>query len=597
MAHRLIDKWKGSRVRRWSASTFPQRKNQKWKSYYSQKLDVRVPPFWLTQQKNIMAIYESAVSRESSLSSSSSSSSLLAKVMDFMLGGPMHRATVTMMALIFGSRSADPYARMMMPLRNNKSTAVSTTMSMRTITFWVCFVAVALAYSKRTISVDVWKSILKRPTTPTKKKNHHRNSNHHSNSDESFEETIVAVYALCRKLVRYAVDALEKAKQQQQRNRGGAEPPPQQDVHEHDLSPAQHRGSCHCGAVKFVVFAAKTLYVESMTSTTTDPQCRRILPYEYARINNTSLTWDEGHVQSYDSRYFFCPSCGVHLAHAVVTTSSTNNNVAADEMIQLFINVDCLDGSSYILRPVSSRPQEAISTNSFGGRRPLDVPLTVPVPVVADHRHHATLVSECASTIAGTQQRQQLPPPRHSPSSPSVSALDDDLEYMSTTADNNDVRSINLLGTPTTTTTASVTSGQTTEELAVTAYRLRKALLAHTAASSSTATTATATTKTSSSVSPLVVAAAAAPCSQTEGDDDDDDDKNDDDDDDDDDNPGSHPDAASSPTTHESSRSPKAASVPIYHSRGEPAAAEESLSITSDAEKLRRYLGKHNSGG
>jgi hypothetical protein len=506
--------------------------------------------------------------------------------MDFMLGGPMHRATVTMLALIFGARTADrPYARMMMPPLRNKSTAVSTTISMRTITFWVCFVAVALAYSKRTISVDVWKSILKRPTTPTK------NNKHRNNSDESLQVTIEAVYALCRKLVRYAIDALEKAKQQQQRNRGGgAEPPPQQDAHD-DLSPAQHRGSCHCGAVKFVVFAAKTLYVESMTTSTTstDPQqCRRILPYEYARINNTSLTWDEGHVQSYDSRYFFCPSCGVHLAHAV-TTSSTNNN-AADE-IQLFINVDCLDGSSYILRPVSSRPQEATTTNSFGDRRPLDVPFTVPVP------HQATLVSERASTIAGTQQRQQLPPPRHSPSSPSVSALDDDLEYMSTTADNNDVRSINLLGT--TTTAASVASGQTTEELAVTAYRLRKALLAHTATSSSTATTAT-TTKTSSSVSPRVVTAAAAPCSQTEGDDDvDDDNKNDDDDDNDDDNPSNQPDAASSPTTHESSkRSPKA-SVPIYH-RDEPAAAEEEeslVSITSDAEKLRRYLGKHNGGG
>jgi hypothetical protein len=513
--------------------------------------------------------------------------------MDFMLGGPMHRATVTMMALIFGARTAvDPYARMMMPpLRNNKSIAVSTIISMRTITFWVCFVAVALAYSKRTISVDVWQSILKRPTTPTKMK--HGTAR---NSDESFQVTIEVVYALCRKLVRYAIDALEKAKQQ--RNRGGAEPPPPQEDEQHDdLSPAQHRGSCHCGAVKFVVFAAKTLYVESTTSTSTistDPQqCRRILPYEYARINNTSLTWDEGHVQSYDSRYFFCPSCGVHLAHAVVTTSSTNNNAAANEMIQLFINVDCLDGSSYILRPVSSRPQEATTTNLFAGRRPLDVPLTVPVPVVADQRHHATLVSECASTIAGTQQRQQQPPPRHSPSSPSVSALDDDLEYMSTTADNNDVRSINLLGTTTTTAAASVASGQTTEELAVTAYRLRKALLSHTATSSSTATTTTATTtKTSSSpTSPALMND-----SQTKGDDDDDD-KNDDDDDDDD-NSSSQPDAASSPTTHESSkRSPKA-SVPIYHNRCEPAEEEESLvPITPDAEKLRRYLGKHNGGG
>jgi hypothetical protein len=537
-----------------------------------------------------MAIYESAVSRESSLSSSSSS--LLAKVMDFMLGGPMLRmlygaATVTMMSPISVIRTADPpYARLM-PLRNNNDH------HRKAISFWVCFVVVALAYSKRNISVDVWQSILKRPTTPTKNNKKHRNSSINS-SDESFQETIEAVYALCRKLVRYAVDALEKARQQ--RNSGGGEEQTQQQDEHDDLSPAQHRGSCHCGAVKFVVFGAKTLYVESTTSTTstsTDPQCRRILPYEYARINNTSLTWDEGHVQSYDSRYFFCPSCGVHLAHAVTTSSTGNNNAAADE-IQLFINVDCLDGSSYILRPVSSRPPEATTTDSFVGRRPLDVPLTIPVPVVADQRHHATLVSECASTIAGTQQRQ-----RHSPSSPSVSALDDDLEFMSTTADNNDVRSINLLGTTTATTSASVASGQTTEELAVTAYRLRKALLSHTAASSTTTATAT---KTSLSVSPRVAAATtAAPTSpalvdysQTECDDDDDNKNNDDDDDD---NPNSQPDAASSPTRHESSRSPKA-SVPIYH-RGEPAAAaeQESSSITSDAEKLRRYLGKHNGGG
>jgi hypothetical protein len=530
-----------------------------------------------------MAIYESAaVSRESS--PPSSSFSMLLKVMDFVLCGPLLR----MLQGPSTKTTTDPYARLMMVRNNNNDdhrNNKATTMSVRMISFWVCFAAVALAYSKRHISVDVWRTILKRPTSSPR-------SNRRNNNNESFQETVEAVYALCRRLIGSAVDTVrEKTSQRRERERRGEDEP-------HDLSPAQHRGSCHCGAVQFVVFGPKTLYVESATSTTTttgdttttsttmnaQQYGRRIVPYEYARIDTTSLTWDEGNVQAYEARFFFCPRCGVHLAHtAEAGTSMSHHHRTSDDDVRLYINVDCLDGDSYILRPISSRPSEEASHSL--SRRPNNMdnvlPLTVPVPVIAtaDHHHHQhyAMVSDGGSTtMASRKQRQQQQQQyRCAPSSPSVSALEDDIELLSTTMDN---RSITL-GT-TTASVASSAARTTTEDLAVTAYRLRKALSSHT---TSTTTISTTTAKISSPVSSSSVSSpraavtatapppTASPGSETKGD------TGPNDDDEEDEDIDNTPNESSSPATYRAAKTD----------------GSSSLSMTSDAEQLRRYLAKH----
>jgi hypothetical protein len=535
-----------------------------------------------SNEKEIMAIYESAVARESS--PPSSSFSMLLKVMDFVLCGPLLRmlqgtatpSTSTM-------KTTDPYARMMMMRNNNNDDHrhnKATTMSVRMISFWVCFAAVALAYSKRNISVDVWRTILKRPTSSPRSNSNRRN-------DESFQETVEAVYALCRRLIRCAVDAVLETSQRRREQRGQDEKEP------HDLSPAQHRGSCHCGAVQFVVFGPKTLYVESATSTATTTTTttmnaqqynRRIVPYEYARIDTTSLTWDEGNVQAYAARFFFCPRCGVHLAHADAGTTSHHHHAAEEDAQRLYINVDCLDGDSYILRPIRSRPPEE-TTHSLLRHRPNNmddviIPLTVPVPVIAtaDHHHYGMVSDGGSMTMTSKQPQQQY---RCAPSSPSVSALEEeDLELLSTTMDG---RSI-VLGNATS--VASSTARTTNEDLAVTAYRLRKALSSHTTSTTTiSTTTAKISSPVSSSLSSSRAAVATAPPptasagSETKGDDDigPNDDDDDDDDDEEDKDIDNTPDESSSPVTYRAAETD-----------GSP-----TLSMTSDADQLRRYLAKH----
>lgn len=318
-----------------------------------------------------MAIYES----------STASTSLLFKVMDILLGGGFRR---------FGSTRSDPYARMMLS-RNDKSNPSS----LKSVSLWICFAALAVVYSKRSTTLAIWKSILKHEASSPKKQ---RNQN-------TLQTATDALQSLCRAFVRYALENLKRKD----------EP--------HDLTPTQHRGSCHCGAIRFVVFCKKTLFVEEDRS--------RIISYRHARIPTTALTWEEGQVRTYDSAHFFCPNCGVHLAH--LTTG---------EEIELFINVDCLDGASYVLRPADSRPAgEIIIKDECSPHIPLTVPMETP-----------------KEPESNTKQSY--------PCSPSVSALDDEVAELST-----DGR-ITLPQAC----SASVASVQTTEELAATAYRLRKVL-------------------------------------------------------------------------------------------------------------------------
>lgn len=461
-----------------------------------------------------MAIYESSSSAASR--KESSSSSLLTLVVKALVGSPVLR-------MLYGATATtpDPYARM---IRNNdrKPSSFSTT---RTIGFWICFAAVAVVYSKRNISVDVWQSILKPPPLSPKKRSRAVTTGSKNDTIPTVE-AVQVVYAICRKLLRYAVDTL-KISSTSSSTHHPREP--------HDVSPTQHRGSCHCGNVKFVIFGPKTLYVESCTTTTTEApyrRRRRVLSYEYARIDITALTWEEGNVQSYDdsSRYFFCPNCGVHLAHTA-TFMSTTNDYPDDEMVlQLFINVNCLDGNSYILRPIHSRPAEAIKPK----HHPLTVPLTVPIPVVVDH-HHPGIVPDRASIVSKNQQNP--------PSSPSISALDDDLELLSAADDRI------TLGAA-----ASVTSVQTTEELAVTAYRLRKALSSHSSTTKSSFPRVTSHTECGEEEVAV----------------------------EEDENPHSIP--AVSPI----SESLPQASIHLLHSD-----EESSSTAAADADTLRRFLGKH----
>lgn len=277
--------------------------------------------------------------------------------------------------------------------------------AVRTISLWICCTALAVVYSKRNTSLDVWKSIL----NPSPKK--------HTTSIQSAAAT---VQSLCRAVLRYAWKQLKD-----------------------DMTPTQHRGSCQCGSVQFVVFGPKTLYVLY------DVCSRKIVSYRHARIHATALTWDDGGqvVRTYKDAHYFCPNCGVPLAHV---------KRCGGEMTQWFINIDCLDGNTCILRPASSRPKESVDDE-----RSLNVPWEIPV-----EQQHIITKDEPA-----TKQSY----------SPTISALDD------SALDDGELSTDDRIVLPHAS-ASSVASVQSTEELATTAYRLRKALSSHSSVHSKSTT-------------------------------------------------------------------------------------------------------------